>query len=303
MRPEIVDLEVFVDLSKSRSFTTTANRLRLDRTVVSKRIQRLESALGVRILERTTRNVRLTEEGAFLLPKAKEIFEGFAVISDLFSKPLAPRGIVKMSAPVTVSHSLLSRVLPGIRKNHPEVQIELITTDRVLDFVEEGLDLTIRSGKPEDSSFIGRVLVENRLIFAASPKYLRAFKTPTTITELKNHSLLFLDFHRHTAFSKLKVQLSEFEKCRGVICNDGVVLNRLAEEGAGICIRPKWDLEASLSSGRLKEILLPDRLDDTTSLYLLYPNTPLLPQRTKVVADAIVLFFKSEAFESPLVRR
>ena len=140
MRPEIVDLEAFVDLSKSRSFTATAARLRVDRTVVSKRIQRLESALGVRVLERTTRNVRLTEEGAFLLHKAKQVFEGFSVISNLFSKPLGPKGVVKMSAPVTVSHSLLSGVLPSIRKTYPAVQIELIATDRVLDFVEDRID-------------------------------------------------------------------------------------------------------------------------------------------------------------------
>ena len=111
------------------------------------------------------------------------------------------------------------------------------------------------------------------------------------ISNLKDHSLLFHDFHRNTAFRKVRVQLRELENCRGVVCNDGRVLNRLAEEGAGICIRPRWDLEESLSAGRLTKISLPDKLDDKTSLYLLYPNSPLLPQRTKVVADAIEQFF------------
>jgi DNA-binding transcriptional LysR family regulator len=292
MRPEIVDLDTFVDLSTSLSFTATAARLRIDRTVVSKRIQRLESALGVRLLERTTRNVGLTEEGSLLLHQAKGVFEGLTAICDLFSKPLAPKGLVKMSAPVTVSHSLLSEILPVVRRQNPEIRVELIATDRILDFIEEGLDLTIRSAVPADSSFVGRQLAENELILAASPKYLRQFGTPSTVSQLKTHSLLFLDFHRETAFRKSKVQLKELEERRALACNDGRVLNRLAEEGAGICIRPRWSLENSLSSGKLQEVSLSDSLNDTSRLYLLYPKTGLLPQRTKVVIEAITEHFR-----------
>jgi DNA-binding transcriptional LysR family regulator len=293
MRLETGDLEAFVDLSRSRSFTATAARLRIDRTVVSKRIQRLEGALGVRVLERTTRSVRLTEEGALLLHKAKEVFEGLAVIADLFSQPLAPKGTVRMSAPVTVSSSLLSRILPGIRKTYPDIRIELIATDRVLDFVAEGLDLTVRAGVPEDFSFVGRRLTANELVLAASPKYLKTFGTPSRVSDLKSHSLLFHDFHRGTVFKKTRIPLRDFETCRGVVCDDSRILNRLAEEGTGICIRPRWDLEESLSARRLMEIRLPDQLDDRTFLYLLYPKTALLPQRTKVVAGAIESFFKT----------
>lgn len=188
--------------------------------------------------------------------------------------------------------NVIGAELPTRRRNR-DLRVELIATDRVLDFIEEGLDLTIRSAIPADSSFVGRKLVENELVLAASSKYLKQFGAPLKVAQLKTHSLLFLDFHRDMAFRKSKLQLKELEECRALACNDGRVLNRLAEEGAGICIRPRWSLERSLASGRLKEISLSDSLNDTSCLYLLYPKTGPLPQRTKVVIDAITEHFKT----------
>lgn len=292
MKPEIADLEVFVDIGKTLSFTATATRLRLERTVVSKRIQRLENALGVQLLKRTTRNVGMTDEGKLLLKKATEICEGLHVLSDLFSKPIAPQGLVKLSAPATVSQSHLTKVFPIIRKKYPGIQIELVSTDRILDFVGEGLDLTIRAAVPSDSSFIGRILVRNQLLLAASPKYLKQFGTPTKVSQLQDHALLFLDFHRDISFLKASVKLREFENRRSYTCNDARILKRLAEEGEGICFRPSWDFDSEFTTGSLVEISLRDTLFDTTCLYLLYPNTGLLPNRTKVVIEELVRYFE-----------
>ena len=174
-------MEAFAAVVEAGSFSGAARRLRTSKSLVSRQVAALEAELGARLFHRTTRSLTLTEEGrgyhAQVVRILAEIAEANRSVSDLQA---APRGRLRINAPMSFGYLHLAPAIPDFLKLYPEVDIDLSMSDRLVDLVEEGVDLAIRSGRLGDSSLIARKLVPIRRAVCASPAYLEAHGTPRT---------------------------------------------------------------------------------------------------------------------------
>ena len=173
-------IAVFVKVVEAGSFSAAARRLGLPKTTVSAKVAGLEKRLGVRLIQRTTRKLRMTEAGEKYFHHCaiatREVELGEAALQSAKEKPY---GVLKVTAPVDLGHAVLPRIVRAYAGKYPDVSVELIVTNRIVDLVEEGIDLAIRwAGALKDSSLIARRFIETRSNLWASPKYMKALASP-----------------------------------------------------------------------------------------------------------------------------
>ncbi len=184
-------MEVFVRVVQSGSFSEAARALNLTPSAVSKQVSRLEDRLGARLINRTTRRLGLTEEGQAFFERAQRILadvsEAEQAVTQLHG---APRGTLKLNAPVVFGRMHIAPLLPGFIAQHPEMRVDFTVNDRYVDLLEEGLDLVIRIGELKDSSLIARRLATNRRLLVATEDYLAKHGTPEQPSDLLKHNCL-----------------------------------------------------------------------------------------------------------------
>ena len=187
----LANMEAFVRVAETKSFSEAARRLRSSKSLVSRQVAALEAELGVRLFHRTTRSLSLTDEGrsyhAHVTRILNEIEEANLSVS---KSQAAPRGRLRISAPMSFG---ILHIAPAIRDflaRYPEVELDLSLNDRYVDVVDEGFDLAIRIGRLSDSSLIARKLARHRMMLCASPDYLKEHGTPKDPGDLKNHQCL-----------------------------------------------------------------------------------------------------------------
>src|SRR5262245_55416192 len=185
-------IAVFVKVVEAGSIATAARRLGMPKTTVSAKVAGLEKRLGVRLIQRTTRKLRMTEAGEKYFHHCaiatREVELGEAALQSAKQKP---SGVLKVTAPADLGHAVLPRIIRAYTAKYPDVSVELVVTNRVVDVVEEGVDLAIRwAGALTDSSLIARRFIETRSNLWASPKYMKTFGKPTHPRELANAAFL-----------------------------------------------------------------------------------------------------------------
>src|SRR5690606_16079611 len=184
-------LQVFVKVAELASFTQAALSLNMPRATVSRAVQQLETQLGVRLLQRTTRQVQLTQEGQAAYDRGRELLAGFDDLQDMFrNAPVALTGRVRVDMSSGVARELVIPRLPEFLQAHPGLSIELSSTDRLVDVVREGFDCVVRAGGPRDSSLVGRPLGHMVQANYASPAYLERYGTPRRPQDLAQHRLV-----------------------------------------------------------------------------------------------------------------
>lgn len=188
-------LIVFAKVVDAGSFSAAGRRMGMPVSTVSRRIAELEDRLGARLLQRSTRQIRLTEVGAEILEQARrgiEIEEAIAAIAS--NRSAAATGTIRISAPPSLSESLIVPVVMGFKNLHPGVDVRIYVTDRHVDLIAEGFDLAFRTGPLKDSGLIARPLLKYRHLLLASPDYLSARKPPATPLDLLEHRLCAFSF-------------------------------------------------------------------------------------------------------------
>lgn len=257
-------VELFVTAVEAGNFTRAAQRLGVTPAAVSRAIGRHEAALGVRLFRRTTRTVRLTEDGQAYYERCRQalglIEEAERVLS---RRQAAPRGLVRLSVPTTYGHS---RVLPAIarfREQHPEVAVEVDVSNRNVDFVTEGYDLAIRAGALEDSELVAHRLEEAPLGVFASPDYLARRGTPRRAEDLERHTLIGFVLpstgrvipwlFRRRDGTQFSVTPPGELRCS----DDFLACITLARAGAGLAQTYQFLVEAEVAGGSLVEVLRP----------------------------------------------
>ena len=255
---DLNDMAVFAGVVEAAGISSAARRLGLPKSNVSRRLARLEERLNVRLLERTTRRVHLTEIGEVYYRHCRRILEE-ADHADLCVDHLAaaPRGLLRVSASVTTGHHLLGSVLGQFICDFPEIRVQLVLSNSRVDLIEEGFDVAIRVGELDDTSLIAKRLGESRLVFYASPEYVAAHTAPETPDDLHAHQLLIMSdkdvSHRLELIGPTKTKSLTVKPW--TVINDFEVLRRAVMDGCGISIIPEYMCLEDEETERLVRVL------------------------------------------------
>lgn len=282
------DLTAFLNVAEAGGFSQAARGSEVPVSVLSKRIARLEGALGTRLFQRSTRAVQLTEEGRALIPHLQRLFGDIKEIEEQFVDSNELKGVVRLTLPWTLTQGPVAQIITDFRKKNPLVEVHVHFSDAFEKLVEGGFDLAIRFSTMADSTLIARRLGPNYLKIIASKAYLKKAGTPKTVKELKEHPLMFVPAHRTRRFQKSGLTLAEIASTTSVISNNGLFLTELAKAGAGIAIRSHWDANELLRKKEMVEIELNDRLESGHDAYIVTPSNRYMSKRVRALMDTIV---------------
>ncbi|WP_374441395.1 LysR family transcriptional regulator [Pseudomonas panipatensis] len=280
-------LVAFERIVRSGSLSAAARELDLSLAVVSKRLAQLESDLGVRLLQRTTRRQTLTEEGALFHASVLRVLAELQAAEEQISQRRQHiSGSLRLSAPVDLGRRWIAPIVGDFQRLHPQVSIQLELSDLLIDLLDGGLDLAVRVGSLADSSLIARPLADNYRVLCAAPSYLREQGAPAHPSELAAHRCLL---NGDQPRSDWRFQGPEGEsigvRVKGVlVSNDGGAVSAWALAGMGIALKSIWDVGDDLAAGRLLPVL-PAYRAAAAPLQALYPHASHLAPRVRALVD------------------
>lgn len=295
---QMEDMETFVRIVEAGSISRAANQLGVVKSAVSRRLNDLETRLGVQLLARTTRSSSLTGAGQRYYTRARQVLGDIAEINAQAAD--ANRnlsGALKVSAPLNFGIKHLCPIVSGFASTHPDLAIQMDFNDRQVDLVNEGYDLAIRIANLKDSSLKARKLFDISMLLCASPSYLAAHGTPKTIAELKAHKAL----HYGNANSRTW-QLNAASGRKHAVhleakmtSNNGDFLCHAAIAGHGLILSPSFIVWDAIKSGELLPIMPEFHIEPITA-YAVYPETRHLPQRVRRLMDALQSQLKNQPY-------
>tara|TARA_R110000803_G_scaffold76020_3_gene140421 strand:+ start:1964 stop:2854 length:891 start_codon:yes stop_codon:yes gene_type:complete len=255
---DLIALRSFISVVDTGSFNQAAQLLNASTAAVSRRVSGLESALDVRLLNRTTRRIELTEAGQQFYQDVVNIFQSLDEAQErIQTRSQHLKGNLRISAPLSFGITSLTPILTGFMKLHPELNIHLQLEDQRTNFVADGIDVGIRVGRLEDSTLVALPITKISAIFCAAPSYLTQYGEPKTPEELINHNCL-----RYSLVSpkfSWSTQHDGIERSIDIdgtlTCNNGNALKEAAIEGLGILQSPMFIVNDAVESGQLVEIL------------------------------------------------
>lgn len=283
----ILDLDIFVRTADSGSFSAAARALELTPAAASIAIKRLETRLGVRLLVRSTRSLRLTDEGRRYLDSVRLALGALAEGEQaLQAHTLGLSGSLQLAAPSDFGRNVLLPWLDEFKQQHPHIQLRLLLNDRNADLFREPVDIALRYGVPVDSSLVALPIApQHRRMVCASPAYLAQHGTPQTPAELASHrAVLYLRNDR--AYDLWRFgrgsEVQEVRVSGDYLCDDGEVARRWALAGHGIVYKAQLDVQDDLDAGRLLP-LLTDWQGESAPFNLLCPHRAQVSERVKLL--------------------
>ncbi|MFW8636997.1 LysR substrate-binding domain-containing protein [Cribrihabitans pelagius] len=285
-------LRVFTRVVELGSITSGGRDLRLTPAVASKRIKELEKHLGVRLFNRTTRSLTPTEVGKLFYAEAKKVLESIEDAESVvahFSE--APRGVIRVTAPLGVGRRIIAPLVPGFVEDYPATEIRMRMSDRKVDILADGLDVAFFIGVPHDSNLKMRKIADCARVLCAAPSYLERFGTPQLPEDLiGRHNCLLLRYPRSPEYYWM-LETPEgprkFEVSGKYDADDSDVLTAWALDGRGIVNKPRFDVAAHLRDGRLTEVL-PQTPPVATTFGCLYPHRKLQDPKIRLFVDYAV---------------
>jgi DNA-binding transcriptional LysR family regulator len=291
----LTEMMTFAKVVETRSFSAAALALATSKSLVSKQINSLESALGVRLLNRTTRRMSLTEIGTAYYEHCARIAQEIDAAAETVTQlQVEPRGVLKVTTPVVFASLYMAPLLQTFLTRYDQVEVELNASDRVIDMVEEGYDVAIRITDHPSPAMIARPIAPLRWVTCAAPAYLERHGTPRTPQDLLNHECLTYQGPsaprsgwRYRVGNK-EVTLPVTGKCR---VNNSEALLHLALDGMGIVLFPTYIAGPYLRDGRLKQ-LLPDSVPNPDmGLYVTYMPNRYMQPKVRAFIDHLMAHF------------
>lgn len=286
-------MQVFRAVIEAGSFAGGARRLGVSNAMVSKQVSRLEEALGVRLLVRTTRRLQLTAEGERYLATVTRILDELQELeAGLGEQRGEIRGRLRLSAPVDFGARSLMPALQAFEAAHPGVSLDLVLEDRRVDPLAEDFDLVVRIGELEDSSLIARPLMRMPMHLYASPDYLQRQGTPQHPRDLRHHRCLHYTLSRHGLYWPFWVdgEIYRFRLQPALSCNNGRALVEAAVLGMGLTLKPASLAAFEEQTGQLVRVLSPFEMPPL-DVHLLYAEREYMPARLRVLIDALLEHF------------
>ncbi|MET0288339.1 MAG: LysR family transcriptional regulator [Pseudoxanthomonas sp.] len=281
-------LRVFQRVAELGSFTRAADSLGLPKASVSTAVQRLEASLGTQLLHRTTRRVQLTADGEIFYQRSLDMVDDMDELHGMFRQAHQLKGRLRIDMSGGLARGYVIPKLPAFLAEHPLLEVEISSTDRMVDVVREGFDCVVRVGTVADSSLIARPLGVMSIVSCASPAYLQARGRPVTVEDLEGHALV----HYVGTLGQRSPGFEYFDGHRyatralpgPITVNNGDAYVASALAGLGIIQVPVIGVRSLLDSGALIE-LLPDAPAEPMPLTLLYPQRRHLPRRVSACMD------------------
>lgn len=285
-------MRVFNRVAELQSFSAAARDLGLSTSAVSRHVQELEDSLGVRLLNRTTRRISLTEVGESYLPRSRAIIESVDDLHDA-TRALhhAPSGTLRVSAVESFGWCCVVPVLSGFRRRFPAVNVVLDLSNRMADLVEEGIDVAVRMGKLGDSSLVARRIAVPRMVACAAPSYIERHGAPRAPEDLKDHAcILFPESWRSGAVWRFErggeETVIELPSAAVAINNSGAVRD-VALDGEGIVYVPDFVVAGAIDAGRLVPVLT-EWTGEARPVHAVFPHRRYLSAKTRVFVDYLV---------------
>ncbi|HKS33202.1 MAG TPA: LysR family transcriptional regulator [Enterobacteriaceae bacterium] len=282
-------MQLFIRVAEVESFSRAADSLGLPKGSVSRQIQALENHLGTRLLHRTTRRVQLTQDGMVYFERAKDLLSNLDELDGLFQQDSTSiSGRLRVDMPVTMARNLLIPRLPAFLQQYPGIELELSSSDRLVDVIREGFDCVVRVGTLKDSGLIARPLGKLSIINCASPDYLSRFGYPETLDDLADHALIHYAVNlgtRPPGFEVFSDNATRWVKTGGVLTvNSTETYQAACLAGLGIIQAPRTGVREVLRSGKLVEIL-PQYRAEPMPVSLLYPHRRNLSRRVHLFME------------------
>ncbi|AUX45178.1 LysR family transcriptional regulator [Sorangium cellulosum] len=300
-RESFAGMTAFITSVEEGSFSAAAEKLRLTPSGVSKLVSRLEERLKVRLLQRTTRRMQLTQVGRAYYERARRIFEELdALEREVESHDDAPRGTLRLTAPTVLGHVRVLPLVLSFQDTYPEVNVELLLNDRVVDLVEEGIDVAVRMTASPPLSFVARKLGDDARVLCASPAYLSRRGRPSHPRDLADHDcIVFLAGGAVDDTWRLKPDPRSGEvegvRVRGRFqANNTLSLREAALAGLGIVNLPDYLVGDDLRSGRLVAVL-EGLVPVERAVYAVYPQAPFVPARVRELVRHLAEGFSRSA--------
>ena len=282
------DMGVFITAYEIGSFSAAGRQLRMSPALVSSRIARLEAHLGVRLFNRTTRTVTITEAGKRYYEDCLDIRRRVAEAeSRLAAEQEAPSGVLKVTSSTSFGRMFLAGMLPAFTEAFPDIHVQYRMTDQLVDLLREGYDVSVRVGPMVDSSLKARQLAYSpRYIFGA-PEYFKRKGIPKTPNDLVDHDCLLLRFPGSRQYRwRFWNKSGEYDLAVSgpMDSNNGEVLKTWALEGAGLVLKTYWEVAEEVKAGRLQAVLT-DHMPTDSMITALYPYDRFVPPRVRVFID------------------
>ncbi|SAL70658.1 LysR family transcriptional regulator [Caballeronia cordobensis] len=287
------EMQVFVRIAERRSFTQAADDLQIPRATVTNLMKRLEERLGARLLERTTRSVRLTHDGEAHYRRCVRLIADLEEAEGSF-RHAEPKGLLRVNLQGTLARHFIMPGLPAFMERHAQIELHIGEDDRLVDLVREGVDCVLRAGTLQDSSMIGRRVALLEQVTVASPAYLALEGVPDDLEALASHRAV--NYLSSATGRVLPLEFTvgdriESIELRATVSVTGVELyTQAALAGLGIVQVPRYHVDDSLADGRLHSVL-PDLPPPPMPISVLYPHNRQLSARVRVFADWLTEIF------------
>ncbi len=289
------NLELFVKTIEVGNFSALGRQLHMAPSSISRQINTLEEELGVRLLQRTTRSISLTEAGQIYFERVSKI------LGDLEEAQLAitqlqasPRGVLRLNIAIPFGERIIVPLIPEFLALYPDLKIDLVLEDRAIDLVEERVDLAIRISRLGDSSIVARKLADNQFVVCASQQYIEMHGLPDTPDDLAHHNCINnKNIHNSDTWQfRGGKSIQNISVSGNFLANTGGALYRAILSGLGIAVLPTWFVGEDIKQGKLKVVLEDYEVNlsamTDSAIYALYPAGQYLPPKVRVFIDYLI---------------
>jgi DNA-binding transcriptional LysR family regulator len=294
------EMTAFVRVVDSRGFSAASSSLGLTPSAVSKLVTRLETRLGVRLLQRTTRALHLTAEGEVFHAAARRILAEIETLENQVSgQGSTPQGLLRVTTSLAFSTHQLTPVLPEFLARYPQVRLELLPTDRIVDMIEEGLDVALRIGRLADTSFMARKIGEDRRLICAAPSYLAQHGAPGRPEDLAGHNCILS--RERAALNRWQFRIDGeiriIDVTGRLAVDEGELQLQLAVQGLGIVRLTRLTVAQAVRTGALVPLLDAFSADDPVAIHAVYPHRRHLAPRVTAFVNFLIEKFTPPPWE------
>lgn len=285
---ELEDMQLLVRAIASGSLSAAGRELGFSPAVASKRLSRLESTLGVRLVQRTSRRLALTDQGAVYYERCA------AILGDVEEAERAVvagqaevRGVLHVASPVDLGRQWIGPAGAAFAAAHPQLSVRVSLSDRVIDLFEDNVDVAVRIGALDDSRLVSRRLARNRRVVCAAPSYLSRHGTPRRLADLADHQCIVLQRPGMRALPwtfHLDGRAHTVQVSGKLVADSGDLVRDWAVSGQGLAFKSIWDIAGDVAAGRLLP-LLTDQPLPASDVHVLYPSRRFLPAKTRLFVE------------------